>query len=156
MNKKLTVIFIIAFVIISAFIFFNRFTIEPKEYDTEATEKQFDQKRLEEYTQIVFTKSWELQRWKMQSYEEGSESRISAQKSMVVNAFNYWVLVQKKLMKPIFAFESQIKKSFAQNVIPLNLLDDPLSGPISLAGPHLPDDEYKVLAARFKVFITNN
>jgi hypothetical protein len=126
---------------------------KPKEYDNSEKEKKYDQLRADRYLQLVFTSSWELRREKLLSYAKDSELNIFTQKSMVAFSFNYWVLKEKKLIPQLSAFETQIKKSFANYEIDLKYLDNPIAEPFALSGPQLLDVEYKKYSVKFKDFI---
>ena len=121
----------------------------------EKKEERDNQLRLKAFIQLTYTKSWELQRWRLLNGNEAEETKLHLKKSMVAYAFSYWVLVKKKMIDSVPVFDALIKKSFLDNELPLEMASNPLAPPLGSPGPKLGDDEYKILAREFVDFVSN-
>lgn len=118
-------------------------------------EENNNQQRLKLFIQVTFTRSWEFQRWRLLNGNEKPEIKMHLKQSMVAYAFNYWLLVKKKMIDPVLPFEKMIQNSFRNDELPIELASNPLVPPLGINGPQLTDEEYKEFAREFSDFVLN-
>jgi hypothetical protein len=147
MNK----ISLISFLLVSS----NAFAVD---FDKKMQEKEqeYNKIRLELFTQVTYTRSWEMQRWRLLHGNEPQEKKEFLRRSMVAYAFNYWILVKKQIIKDVPSFDKLIKDSFLNDELPIEMASNPLAPPLGIPGPQLKVEEYKILATEFVQFVSDH
>jgi hypothetical protein len=153
-NKNYFTMKFIAAIIFTLLLVYTNALAEDFDQFLEKKEEKDNQLRLKAFIQLTYTKSWELQRWRLLNGNEAEDTKLHLKKSMVVYAFSYWVLVKKKMIDSVPVFDTLIKKSFLNDELPLEMASNPLSPPLGSPGPKLGDDEYKILAREFVDFVS--
>jgi hypothetical protein len=99
--------------------------------------------------------------WRVNNCEEHDEHSENFKLSMTAQAFRYWVLVQKGLIAPNLAHESQIKKAFESGELTLATLKNPLfknsehQGGFGISGVFMNAEEYAVRSVEFEAFVNS-
>lgn len=99
--------------------------------------------------------------WRVNNCKEHDEHSENFKHSMTAQAFRYWVLVQKGLIAPNLAHESQIKKAFASGELSPATLKNPLfrdseyQGGFGIGRVSMNAEEYAVLSVKFEGFVNS-
>lgn len=113
-----------------------------------------------EFQRITLQRSWHYA--SLLTKEGSVEVRKEHARTMVTMAFHYWIMRRHNLIEKMTIYESQIKKSFKDGDLNLELLKDPLGRFTSdmpsytLPGFNFTDEEYKKIIPEFKDFFAAN
>ena len=122
---------------------------------------QEDNKAEKDFESLTLTRCWALGMWRVNDCKEHDDQSKNFKLSMTAQAFRYWVLVQKGLIVPNLAHESQIRKAFESGELSADTLKNPLyrnseyQGGFGIGGVVMNAAEYATRSVEFERFVNS-